>query len=75
MMNRLRRGMRGAALGMMCLAGTTTQLGGCQFTDVTTTVTLSGQELIITLIRGAILTPIDQAITAAVNDLFATDDE
>jgi hypothetical protein len=67
--------MRSAAVGLMCLAGTSFQLSGCQFNDITTSVTLSGQELIVTLIRGAILTPIDQAITAAVNDFFASDDE
>lgn len=50
------------------------QLGGCQFGDITTSVTLSARELLINVFRGVILTPIDTAITAAINNAFADDD-
>jgi len=47
-------------------------LGSCQFDQITatSTVTLDGREVIMNLIRGAILTPIDTFITDSVNELF-----
>lgn len=47
------------------------QLGSCNFGNISTSVTLDGRELIVTLFRAAILTPIDQFITESVNELFA----
>jgi len=46
--------------------------GGCQFDNITatSTVTLSGREVVINMIRGALLTPIDAFITQGVNELF-----
>lgn len=45
---------------------------GCQFDDITatSTVTLSGREVVINMIRGVVLTPIDAFITQSVNELF-----
>ena len=47
-------------------------LGSCEFDQITatSTVTLDGREVIVNLIRGAILTPIDTFITDSVNELF-----
>ena len=53
--------------------GTLFQFGGCQLGEVTATTTLDGREVIINLIRSAVLTPLDAYITAQVNNLF--DDE
>ena len=44
--------------------------GGCKIDQITTTSTLDGREVMISLIRGAILSPIDAAITQGVNELF-----
>lgn len=44
--------------------------GGCQIDQITTTTTLDGREVMISLIRGAVLSPIDAWITQGVNDLF-----
>ena len=51
--------------------------GGCQIDQITTTSTLDGREVLISLIRSAILSPIDTAITEGVNELFdeLVDDE
>ena len=55
--------------------GTLLQFGGCQLGEVTATTTLDGREVIINLIRSAILTPLDAYITAQVNNLFEDDEE
>jgi len=51
------------------------QLGGCEFGDITTTTTLDGRELVISLIQGAILNPIDAFIIDTVNDAFGPEDD
>lgn len=58
---------------MLCGLGTVFQLGGCDFGEITTSVTLDGDELIISLIRGAILNPLDAAITEAITAAFDDD--
>ncbi len=58
----------------MLSAGTVFQFGGCDIGSVTTTTTFDGREAIIQLVRGALLTPIDAAITAVVNEVFDNDD-
>ncbi len=65
-----RNNMRSKAAGLIFSGFTIFQLSGCNFGEVTTSVTLSGEELIITLIRSAILNPIDVLVTNAVNDAF-----
>ncbi len=59
------------AAGFLC------QLGHCDFGAITTTstVTLDGGELIASLVRGAIITPLDQWLTAPVTNAFESDDE
>lgn len=64
---------RKRCLTWLLTGGFLMQLGSCNFGNVATSVTLDGRELIITLIRSAILTPLDQFITDSVNDLFADD--
>jgi hypothetical protein len=56
-------------------AGMLGQFGGCQIPDITIPTTLSGEEALITVVRGAILTPIDAWITQAVRNAFDEDDE
>ena len=60
--------------GLFCTAGVVFQVGSCNFSEITTTTTLDGREVIITLVRNAILTPIDLWITAAVNEMFDAND-
>ena len=61
------------ALGAVFAAGTLCQFGGCDLGSIsaTTTTTLDGRQVIISMIRGAILTPLDTFITNTVNDAFA----
>lgn len=56
-------------------AGMMFQFGSCSIPDITIPTTLSGEEALITVIRGAILTPIDAAITAAVRGAFTNDED
>ncbi len=51
-------------------AGMMFQLGGCDFGQITVTQTLNTNELVISVIRGAILDPINLFITGAVNDIL-----
>ena len=73
-MRRVRRTLCHKAMGVFCTAGVLFQVGSCDFGEITTTTTLDGRELVLTLVRSAVLTPIDQLITAAVNELFDFDD-
>ena len=72
-MNRHSRKLR--ATGAVLAFGTACQFGGCQFADVTIPTTIDSSELIITLVRGAILTPIDEFVTNAVRNAFSNDDD
>lgn len=58
-------------------AGSLCQLGNCDFGEITTTstTTIDGRELLISLVRGAIITPLDQWVTDTVNDTFGPDNE
>lgn len=63
-------GLRKYALS--ALLGTTLALGSCnlgEFTS-TSTVTLSGREVVSFLVRSLILTPIQDVIDRGVNNLF-----
>ncbi len=53
--------------------GSVFQLGGCDFGQISTTVTVDGRELIIGAIRTSILDPLDNYITDRINDVFAED--
>ncbi len=66
--------MRSRTAKMLVAGAVLTQAGSCNFGEVSTSVTLSGQELIITLIRSAILSPIDAYVTNAVNEIFDNDE-
>ncbi len=46
------------------------QFGGCNIGEITTTSTVDGRELLISLVRGAVLGPIDAFITDAINQAF-----
>jgi hypothetical protein len=64
------------AVAALCGMGMLFQFGGCdlgQFQATTVTV-LDGRQVIISILRSAILTPIDQYITTAVNNFFEDDE-
>ena len=61
-----RSGLRKTA--MMLSAGTVFQLGGCDFGQITVSQSINANDLVISVIRGAILNPIDAFLTQAVND-------
>jgi hypothetical protein len=77
----LRRRLRSGVTALIYSAlGVQLAAGGCNLSDinVSSSVTLDPREVIISLIRGAILTPIDNAITQGVNealDQFVDEDE
>jgi hypothetical protein len=56
----------------MSLLGTVFAFGGCNFGEFTasSTVTLDGREVVSSLIRGLILTPIESAIDASIDRVF-----
>lgn len=53
--------------------------GGCNLSDITatstTTVTLSASEAILTILQGLIITPLNDALTNAVNNYFGENEE
>jgi len=53
------------------------QFGDCRLDDinVSSAVTINGRDALISIIRGAILTPIDQFITDGINELFDEEDD
>lgn len=61
---------RRKVLHTVCATGLLFQFGGCELGQITTTTTLDARELIISVVRGTILSPIDQFVTDAVNGLF-----
>ena len=73
-MKSLRRMMRKKSLGLLLGLGVLCQFGGCNIGEVSTTTTMDGRQVLISLLRGAILTPIDVFITDSINDLFDDDD-
>lgn len=70
LMNRL---SRQKIIGMFCAMGTLCQFSSCDIGSITTTTTVDGREALISLIRGVLLTPLDQFITDAVNEAFGAD--
>ncbi len=69
-MRRRKRKINARMLATLCGAGTVFQLGGCDLGQITTTTTVDGRQAIISLVRGAILTPLDALITEAINRAF-----
>lgn len=47
-------------------------LGACNLGEITTTstVTLDGREVIVSIVRSAVITPIDEFITGRINAFF-----
>jgi hypothetical protein len=70
-MHRFRRKAAMVATGAVVL-----QFGHCQLNDINvgSAVTINGQDALIALIRGAVLTPIDQFITDGIHELFDDED-
>jgi hypothetical protein len=75
MMRMRKKTLRMKAAASLCAAGILFQFGGCNIGQIPVATTLDGSELLITLIRGAILSPIDTAITNAVRNLFDREDD
>lgn len=65
---------RARALGAILTAGTVCQFGGCDIGEITTTSTVDGRQLLISLVRGAILAPLDAFITSTINDALGGDE-
>lgn len=65
---------RARRVSAVLAAGTMFQLGGCNLGEITVTQTVSGADLIVSLIRGAILQPIDAFVTDAVNEAFGVEE-
>ena len=65
----LRKANRLAVL--VCTAGVVGQFGSCDLGQITTTQTLDGREVVLGIIRSAIITPLDQWVTQTINDAFA----
>jgi hypothetical protein len=76
-MQSFKRAIRRKKIAALCAAGFLCQLCSCDFGQISTTMTttLDGREVIISLIRGAILEPIDQFITDAVYEFFGDEDD
>ncbi len=72
-MKRLQHALRRRAIGAFLAAGALCQFGGCEIGEITTTSTVDGRELIISVARNLILTPIDQFITNAINDALSSE--
>ncbi len=72
MLRTLKRMLQRRCLAGFCAAGFVCQFGGCDLTQITTTVTLDTRELISGAVRNAILLPLDALITQAINDAFGT---
>ncbi len=68
----LRRAAQRKVLAVICSAGMLFQFGSCNFGEITTTTTatLNGREVILDLLRNAIITPIDAFLVQAVNELL-----
>lgn len=73
-MMQLRKFLSRRAAATLLGAGMLFQLGGCNFGEVTTSFTLDGRELIISLVRTAIITPLDAFLTETINDAFGDDE-
>jgi hypothetical protein len=67
--------IRQRALTGICAGGMAFQFGGCEFGEITSTVTIGVEDLLITTIRGFILDPIDQFITDSINEAFDRGEE
>ncbi|MCO6437196.1 MAG: hypothetical protein J5J06_08930 [Phycisphaerae bacterium] len=72
-MMQLRKVLSRRAAAAALSAGMLFQLGGCNFGQVSTTFTLDGRELIISLVRTAIINPLDMYITDAINNAFSNE--
>ncbi len=66
-----RNRLKSRSLGAIFSAAIVCQLGGCEFGQISTSVTLDGRALIVSLVRGAVLDPLDALITGAVDNLFS----
>ncbi|GMU37567.1 MAG: hypothetical protein KJ057_09470 [Phycisphaerae bacterium] len=63
-----RLGRRSTGLGLLLA------LGGCEFGTISIPVTLDVDDLLITLVRGLVITPIDQFVTEQITDAFEDDE-
>lgn len=63
--------------GLLFSGGMLLQLGSCDFgsfaATTTTTTTIDAREVIIQLVRGAIITPLDAYVTNAVSNLLSNE--
>lgn len=69
-MNRKKLLRRTRRMAAILTAATLFQLGGCDFGTITVTQTIGVQQLLIDLIHGFIINPIDDYVTTAINNAF-----
>ena len=71
----LRRRVHRKALAALCSAGMLLQFGSCDLGEITTTTTatLDGRAVLLSLLRSVIIQPIDAFLVQAVDELI--DDE
>ncbi len=67
---RLKTRVAAMAMGGVLLHVTALPLGGCNFQDITATTTLDGRQVFMGLAQSAIVTPINDWVTHAIDDLF-----
>lgn len=66
---------RRTTIATLLSASVVFQFGGCEFGELTTTstTTIDGRELLISLVRTAIIGPLDQLLNDAINEAFSDD--
>ena len=70
-MSRWSSRLRRKAAAVFAVGGTLfAAFGGCQFDQIPVTSTVDSREVIVGLIRGALIDPIDAYITNGVNEFF-----
>jgi len=69
-MNRKRLLRRSRRASAILAAATAFQIGGCDFGTITVTQQIGVEQLLIDLVRGFVLDPIDEFVTTAVNNAF-----
>ena len=60
-------------VGMVCGIGTLFQFGGCELGQISLTQTIDGREALISLFRGAIITPLDAFLTESLRNALGGD--
>lgn len=65
------------ALALAATGGMVLHSGSCNLNDINvgSSVTVNGRDALISILRGVILTPIDEFITEGINEIVGDDDD